>query len=309
MPALSVSLNDQEGYVFPHGTVVSAVNLKTGAGAYNSSAGIDSTGYQAMGVGFSGTLKNSVQGVYGYDRTLDGIIEPCNGTNAAINDFITQNDVDIKRLKSNGAVASAADVESTVALTRSANQDPIGVIVHQVMRETRGSNMSYQLSSQAYSVSKYGVLNIPYVIASASRINTTDKQPGGDVGYRSVYKRHQFLTVFDSSLMAPEATVRVDGNGKLVLTSNTTQFPKKFGKIISWTNDLFPELNAFVDGFPDLNVPGTNTGGLTRRLFDFIKLIRQAQGQSVLPADIIADVDAGYYGMVKVLFNLTGINA
>jgi hypothetical protein len=308
LPALSISLNDQEGYVMPHGTILASVNLKDGYGQWESQAGIDTTGFQNMGIGFSGTLKNSIQGIYGYDRTLDGIVQPCNGTNAAITDYVSSGDVDIKRMLSTGVIAKTADINVTGAVTRPANQRPLGVIVHQVMRETSGTNMSYALSTAAYSVCRYGVLNIPYVLKDSLRINAPSKQPGsGDAGYTAVYWRHQFLLVTTPTLLGPEEVVRVDGNGKLILTTDSTTYPRQFGKIISWTNETFPALNAFVDGFPDLNVPGTNTGGLSRRLFDFVKRIREANGQTTTIADCVKAVEDGMYGMVKIMFNLAPI--
>jgi len=306
LPALFASLNDQEGYVFPHGTIIAAANLVDGAGNFASAAGIDSSGFQNMGTGFSGTIKDSVRGIYGYDRTLDGVIMPANASNAAINDYVSASDVDIKRMLSSGAVAASGDINVTVALQRAASMLPIGAIVHQTMRETAGTNMSYALSTQAYSVCRYGVLNVPYVVADSTRINAPSKQPsGGDAGYKAVYWRHQFVLVTDTALMQPEAKLRVDGNGKLILTADSSTYPATFGKIISWTNQTFPSLNAFVDGFPGLNVPGTNTGGTTRRLFDFIQRILQAQGGAGSIADVIAELEAGHYGMVRIMFNLT----
>lgn len=304
LPALNVSLQDQEGRVLHHGQIVSSFNLRTVAGDYNSEAGLDNTGFFYHAEGFNGPIKSGIDGIYGYDRTLDGVIVPCNATNAAVNDLVRADDVTIKRVLANGNVAANSDVGSTVALARPADMLPIGIIAHQTMRETHGANLSYRMETAAHSVMRYGVLKIPYVIADASRINAATT---ADTGYAAVYHRHQFLTIATTSLMKPEAKLRVDAHGKFILTSDTTTYPTTMGKVLSWTNDTNDDLRQIVDSYPEdgLNTPGTMTAGLDRRLFDFIKLIRTAQGQNTDIEVIKAQVDAGYYGYVKVMFNTT----
>jgi hypothetical protein len=299
-PTLYQTKDIQEGFVFHHGQVVSGINLKDGNSNWNSSAGIDTTGYFAHGVGFNGSLKDDVDSLYGYDRTLDGVLVPCNGTNASINDLVSASDVSIERVLANGNVAQSSDVGSTVAITRGASQAPLGV-VSQIMRETSGANLSYRLWTQAWSVVRYGILNIPYVLSNA---NTIANPVLSDSGYAAVHPKHQFMLVMDPALMKHEAAIRVDANGKLILTSDTTTYTQRFGKIMSWTNVTHPLIGQKVDGFPGMESQGTtNTGGLTRRLFTFVRSIRAANGQTTAIKDIVADVDAGTYGMVKVIFN------
>jgi len=310
LPSYNVSLQDQEGRVIHHGQVVSSINIKEGDGDWEQAAGLDSSGWFYHGIGFNGSIAGNVADLYGYDRTIDGVLVPCNGTNAVISDHITAGDVEIKRVLSDGTLAVTANVNTKVAIQRAANMKPVGVITGPAMRETAGANIAYRMATAALSICKFGVLHIPYAITNAARINGVSKQPGtGDTGYTSVYNRHQFLTVTNAALMVPETPVRLDGNGHLILTADAATYPTQFGRIISWTNDTYQDLRSHVDTFPEggLNVPGTMTGGLDRRLFDFVSLIRTAQGQTTEITDIVADVDAGYYGMIKIMFNTTTV--
>lgn len=302
LPSLYVSLQDQEGYVIPHGTIVSGYGLRTGAGVWNSNAGLDTSGDFYVGLGFNGGIKANANDIYGYDRTLDGVIVPTNGRTSSVADLYTTHDVTIKRIKASGAIVTAADANTNTALTRPASMLPIGIVVAQTMRETQGANLSYRLNTAAYSVLRKGVIKIPYVIQGSGRIATIAK---GDAGYDSVYWRHQFLVIESAAAVGHEVKVYVDGNGKLALPSNASTYGATFGKIVSWTNDVFDPLRARVDAMPGFAVPGTTTGGLDRRLFDFIKRIREANGQTATPAECVQDVDDGYYGMIKIMFDTT----
>lgn len=308
LPAQYVTLQDQEGYTIPHGAIVAAENIRSAGGGYNASAGLGGTGQFAHALNLSSNpmYASADHPIYGYDRTLDGVLVPCNGSTAAIDDYVTTADVTIERMLSSGAVAVSGDVNTTVALQRAASQTPIGVVSGQLMRETAGANMTYRLNTYAYSVCRKGVLHIPYVLKDAARINTPNGAPGGDAGYRAVVGKHQFMLIDDMSLMKSEATPRVDGYGKLILTASGT-YPTKFGRIISWTNKVNTDLMSKVDGMPGFQFPGVNTGGLTRRLFDFIYQIRKARSQGVTINEIVADVNNGAYGMVKVLFDTCAV--
>lgn len=305
LPALYVSLQDQEGYVIPHGTVVSSENIKAPVAgnfnAYNTEAGLTVGGQFFHGLDNQGTpMQQNVRELYGYDTTLDGVIVPTNGSLAAVNDPYTMYDLIISRNRLDGQLVSQADVTGgATAITRNPGI-PIGVMHHQVMRETQGVNMQYRLYTAAISACTYGVLNIPYIMADA----TTIANPViTDVGYNAVYWRHQFLFVQDMTKLQPSFRPSVDAYGKLILPTTPANFPQQFGKIISWTNETFPDLMSRVQGYPGLDVPGTNTGGMTRRLFDLIKRIRTAHGLPVKISDIVADLNSGKYGMIKVLFN------
>lgn len=303
LPALYVSLQDQEGYVIPHGNIVSAYGIRTGAGVWNQNIGVDETGDFYVGLGFKGPMKANVNDLYGYDRTIDGVIVPTNGTNAPVNDLYTKWDVEINRIKSSGSIVTDVDINTNTALVRPAAMKPIGVVVAQTMRETHGSNLSYALNTAAYSVLRKGVIKIPYVVQGANRIVNPIKS---DAGYNSVYWRHQFLTIEDPATVGHEVQVYVDGNGKMTLpTTPGAAHTASFGKIVSWTNDVYDPLRARVDGMPGYDVPGTNTGGLDRRLFDFVKRIRAANGQTVAINDIVQAVDDGHYGQIKIMFDTT----
>lgn len=307
LPSLVQSKQNLEGYVIPHGTIISLETLRNPDGSWNANAGIDATGKQAQAVGVAGNIQLDVNSIYGYDRTLDGIVVPTNGTTNPINDLNTSVDVAVKTLRSTGGYVQQADVNTRVALTRRPGNIPMGIMYHQIMRETAGNHMSYRQETAAWSAMRYGILHIPYVIAGATTIATPDKLGSAvpDVGYSSVYWKHQFLLVEDPAIMRTERFLSVDGNGKFILPSaaNAANYPFQFGRLLTWTTELFPLLTAEVDGYPGLNVPGTNTGGATRRMFDFVASILTAHGQPAAIKDVTAELKTGKYGMCKVLIN------
>jgi hypothetical protein len=310
LPVRYIGKQDYEGYVMHHGQIVSMINQKTGAGGWNSEAGITTNGTKGefkTGPGLNGApLTHDIRGPYGYDRTLDGVLIPTNGTTSAVVDTVTAADFQLKSVLPTGLPVNQSDVNTTPMITR-ASLPPIGV-VPQILRETEGQNLSYRPKIEAISPIVKGVLHIPYIIMGANRVNAPNYT---DVGYAAIADRHQFMLVADANRLKPLFQPFVDGYGHLIIPTQAdeTNYAHRFGYIFSFTNDVFNPLMAYNDAFPLVQSQGTTTtGGLTMRLFKLIESIRLARGQTAKISDIVGDVQSGYYGMVKIPFSTLPIN-
>lgn len=310
LPIRYVGKQDYEGYVIHHGQIVSMLNQKNGAGTWNASAGITTNGTKGefkTGPGLNGSpLTHDIRGPYGYDRTLDGVLVPTNGTALPVVDTATAFDLQLKAVLPTGVRVASGDVNTTTMVTR-ASLPPLGV-VPQILRETEGQNLSYRPKIEAISPIVKGVLHIPYIIMGAGRIQAADYT---DAAYAAIADRHQFLLVATAADLVPFVQPYVDGYGHLIIpaAADLSDYSHQFGRVFSFTNDVFNPLMAYNDAFPLTKSQGTSTtGGLTMRLYRLIESIRLANSQTATISDIVGDVQAGHYGMVKIPFHTLPIH-
>jgi len=236
-------------------------------------------------------MKKPVDFLYGKD--VAGLFVKANGGVEA-KDKYSQIDVDNYIFSATGAIPTAGVTE----YTRAANK-PAGIVASRVFADIRFSYVNYSIVDHGYSIIPAGVLSLPVVvvIADSKDNNLTTAIPNTIAAIKgAVDGKHQYVILqADTKALAIEKFVsglalQSDRDGKFTeFTSSDAD--QKFGKILSVRSRLPQTLEAYQDSFPGSQITGMDTGGLSKRLFTFMKSAMLATGvssSSALPGTITA---------------------
>jgi len=273
LPSVDIDMDAEWPVVMPAGTIVAVVPLKD-ARAYTAdddSAGIRTDGYQYVSIGVDGShLEKPIN--YMYPKDIAGLIVAANG-GADQNDGYTANCGKYGILTLSGEVAEAA----SDPYVRVANR-PIGIVNHKVFSDMRLRYLNYDArqGSNGNSIALGGVLTIPFIGVYGAGARATVLT----AIRAAVDAKHQYAWFSEADLATLESVIQSgdflmpDIKGKFTKFDGADQ-AQKFGKILEHRNRVPWNLDEVIDSIPGSGMKGTDTGGLTARLYNFITTILQ----------------------------------
>jgi len=274
-PSISVDYDSEIPVIMTAGDIVSIKSIKSKA-AYTSSADAE------CGIALSGMVPLSLNVETGavmskdidllYNRDMSGFIVKANGGNA-VDDHYSANDATYGILKANGAVPSVDD-----NYNRAANK-PNGIMGSRVMADMRYRYLNYDVKVSGYSIIPAGVLTLPVVIVAGSGVTSTVVNAVN----AALDVRHQYILLSGATEDAAFAKV---ASGQKLMSSSRGKFVEYdgvdadqiFGKILEKRIRVPYDMSTYDESFPGSQIKGTDTAGLSKRLYIFIDAALKAAG-------------------------------
>jgi len=299
LPGRYYNENYQWPVVIAAGTIVSIVPYR-GVVEYNatnypsgvdSATGITNDGQIFVNIGVDGTARKMELNAV-FHRGMSGFVVPANG-GVATNDSYSNKDGEYGIMVASNATTCAAVTTGTTAYARAANK-PIGVVNTAVYAWNPYRYMNYNVHQNGFGIQKDGVFTIPYVqiygtpVASVTTIAAAV--------YAAIDKRLQFMFISNghvdtlaTALAAANAAIvpgtwtcsNLDGKFVPLASSGLTAQAleeQKFGKVLGIRNNIPYHMDEIIDTPLDSGITGTDTVGLSKRLYLFAKNVLSATG-------------------------------
>lgn len=263
------------------GRIVSAIGTEDATPVsgivYPSSSGEITIANQGdyMGLGTGAQIDVSIDDSYfGYQEYIANLLVPCNGGTAS-NGFYTLADVAAGTRAAGGARAAASG-----AFNLPANA-PIGVVYHDWYQDIRGENLNYRMHPDGGHVLCDWYVEVPY-IKVADALPTSGCSPvatnGNYVETELWYDVNKWFTYLNidggTDVFRPGVFVQSDliGNYKIQGGASALTQAKNVqtvGKLLSIDNRMPKGMLEDVLTYPRSGMPGSQTAGMTKILFDF----------------------------------------
>ena len=297
LPSIDIDMDAEWPIVMPAGCIVSVLNIAD-TNAYDvdhDAAGIRATGLQYVSIGVDDVaLEKSIN--YMYPKDIAGLIVPCNG-GVETDDSYTANCGTYGILTLSGEVAEvASDV-----FTRTANV-PVGIVNHRVFADMRLRYLNYDArqGSNADTIALGGVISIPAIAIFGAGVTATVLA----AVRTAVNAKHQYLWVTGASKAACDALVY---NGSQVISDPYGRFTNAaaadasdrvqiFGRVVETRTRVPWAMDEIIDSVPGSGMKGTDTGGFTARLYNFItSILASTAVKGLAYSKVKANVKASMY--------------
>jgi hypothetical protein len=266
-PSVSVDTDSEYPVLMPAGTIISLADIKP-ANAYSTNdtvAGILTSGQVAVSQNVSdgSVMTKSIDFLYGKD--VAGFFVKANGGNEATDTYQTA-DVTCGIL----TIAGATPTAGATTYVRTANK-PFGIVGSRVVGDLRYRYLNYEFEAKGYSIIPAGVITLPVVMVYGS----------GNTGtvmtaiQSAVDAKHQYImlsgTVEATVLAKPASGLKLMPNlqGKFV-EYDSVDADQCFGKVLEKRVRMPFGMSEYEDSFPGSQIRGTDTGGLSKRMYTFI---------------------------------------
>jgi len=307
LPVAMMDITTEDWVVIPKGRIVGSISTEDSSIiAYPSSSGTIYTGHSATELGadaMSGYIDNSL---YGYDDFIVGALVPANGGNIC-SGFYSADDVTAATIKSTGAIAAAGD-----AINIAANA-PIGVAFHDIYQDIRGKYLNYRAHADGQAILTDWYVEVPYVkVSDAGSYSGVNPQYANtyanQVTWRNVNKTYTYLSidvnnsdVFRTGVFVEPDLIgnyKIQGGASSLSQSKTVQ---TVGKILAIDN-RFPKGGLEdVQTYPRSGMPGTQTAGLPKFLYDFVyQCIYIGTGTAPTIEGVYDAVRGGSFGLARI---------
>jgi hypothetical protein len=309
LPVQNKDINTEDYVVIPKGRIVASLSTEdstvTGRIVYPSASGSIYIGKAASELGGASISASIDSSFYGYSEFITGLLVPANG-GTACSGFYTSDDVSAGALMSNGATAVAG---SGLVLPVNA---PIGVAFHDWYQDINGKYLNYRLHADGGHILTDWYVEVPYVKVSNSSYSGVNPQYQNTYAntntWREINKKFTYMTVdtVNSDVFRTGVFVQSDliGNYKIQggassMTQNKTV--QTVGKILSIDNRFPKGGMEDVLTYPRSGMPGTQTAGLPKNLFDFTyKCIEIGTGVAPTIEGVYNAVRSGAFGLVRI---------
>lgn len=311
LPVTNKDITTEDYTVIPKGRAVSALTTEdttvTGAIVYPASSGNIYVGHQPSELGSTARTASIDNSWFGYQDNIVDLLVMANG-GTAYSGFYTADDVTATTIKSDGTLVASGGT----AFTLPANA-PIGVVFHDIYQDVHGKWLNYQMWPKGQHVLTDWYVEVPYVKVDDTGYSGVNPQYQNNnysnlVSWWNVNKKFTYLTVDVNNSDVFKAGVFVTsdliGNYKIqggasALTQNKTV--QTLGKIIAIDNRYPKSGLEDVQTYPRSGMPGTQTAGMPKFLFDFVYqnlLIGQGAAPSV--EGIYNAIRSGAFGTVRI---------
>lgn len=331
LPVAFQDVNTEDWCVIPKGRIISAIGAFDSTPAsglvHPSSSGEITVGNAGdyMGTGTGARINVNIDTSYfGYDEHIVGLMVPANG-GSEYSGFYQADDVTAGTRSPGGARAAAS---GSIVLPANA---PIGVAFTDIYQDIRGEYINYRMHPDGYHFLTDWYVEIPFVnyadSGTASGCNPSPITANylSHTRYRNVNKSFTYLT-FDGGT-APKlgqfVSPTLNGNYQLQsvpsmttasgvsVTTNYTAYdmPKTtqtVGKLIALDTRMPKDGLDDVLTYPRSGMPGSQTAGMTKNLFDFAYycLYNGAWGSYGTTAPTVEQVytaiRAGWFGLARI---------
>lgn len=313
LPVAYQDTTTQDYIVIPKGRVVSMLSTEDAtplAGLTTPAAsGSYPIGFMAPEMGRSGISVSIDSSFFGYDEFINGLLVLANG-GSTCSGFYTAEDVTAGTIKANGANAAAND-----AFTLTGNL-PVGVAYHDWYQDIAGKNLNYRMWPDGGHFLTDWFVEVPYV-----KVATSGTYSGVNPGYANTYanltkwqevnKKFTYLTVNTESgdSFRPGTLVASDliGNYKLQSNSLTAAVTAQtVGKVVG-IDCRFPKSGLEdVQTYPRSGMPGTQTAGMPKFLFDFVyQCILIGTGTAPTVEGVYNAIRSGAFGLVRINLSIS----
>jgi len=316
----------EDWVVIPKGRIVAALSTEDSTPVsgivYPSSSGKIPLGFEPSELG-STLLSGYIDGSYfGYDEHTVGLLVPCNGGTTCTG-FYTADDVTAQIIAYSGVYAIAGG-----PIVMPANI-PVGVVYHDWYQDIRGKWLNYKAHPDGGGILTDYYVEVPYVkVSDTGSYSGVNPQYNGSTyanqtTWRNVNKIHTYLTINgnDSEVLRNGCFVASDYIGNYKLQQATTSFTDASGVAVStgWTSynqfrttqtvgKIVAIDNRFPKGglddvmtYPRSGMPGSQTAGLPKALFDFVyQCIYIGTGTAPTVEGIYDAVRSGDFGLVRI---------
>jgi len=310
LPVGFMDVNTQDYVVIPKGRIVSALSSEdttvSGIIGYPSASGSIYTGFAAPEAGGAAITASVDKSYFGYENHITGLLVPANG-GTTCSGFYSADDVAAKTITNSGTYAVASG-----SFTLPANA-PIGVAFHDWYQDIRGKYLNYRMHPDGGHVLTDWCVEVPYIKVNGAggvMSGVTPQFKNGDyanaVKYREINKIFTYLSVDTADVFRNGVFVTSDliGNYKIqgganALSQNKTV--QTVGKIIAIDNRWPKDMLGDVLTYPRSGMPGSQTAGLPKILFDFVYYTVLAGTGSAPTVEGIYDlVRSGQFGLVRI---------
>lgn len=317
LPVAFQDTSTEDYVVIPKGRIVSIASTEnatpSGGIVYPASSGSITIGSMAAELGGSGISVNIDTSYFGYDAYINGLLVPANGGAAATTHY-TARDVDAGTRKYGGALAAAEDTFVNPA------NIPVGVAFNDWYQDIDGKNLNYKMWADGGNILTDWFVEVPYVKAAGKGTTlvsgVVDLTPGASGTYANATKwsavnsKFAYLCVASGSTFTPGALVQADAIGNYAIqgTGTVTQAytAQTVGKILGIDNRFPKSGMEDVQTYPRSGMPGTQTAGLPKFLFDFVGLtLTAANGVAPTVEQILTAVRSGDFGLVRIQLSVS----
>jgi len=286
LPIRKLDTDLQDGIVLLKGTIVSMAPASDEASGYMPSS--DNL-FPVFSDKNGNIVTTAVDNTYfGYERGIKGALVPANGGSNATYTYRTIDEGRTFKDKEN--YASAGDT-----ITIPANK-PIGIVYMHVFQDLRGMWLNYGIQGYVGILLK-NEIQIPFVNLDADFGSMFESET--DKGYQAVMDHYVFLRL--ASGAAPGDLIVPDLYGKYQISSSSNWTNQTVGRLL--TLDIrWPQGGLeYVRTFPESEMPGDQTGGISYELYDFVKrALTAVTGSTPSKSDIIEAIQAGYFGVANI---------
>lgn len=225
---------------------------------------------------------------FGYENSTDALLTIANGGEDATYAY------------SDKDTQTGSNMEGADSFVNKANI-PYGIVDQHVFQDDEGKYLNFANRSYISTVVE-GRFWIPFVnVDLVTSFGDFDTKAASTSGYGKLYKSYQFAMIKNSTKSGTLLTS--DKFGKFVVQSEDLDAAinaQTVGKVQT-INCRFPKAqDALVQNFPGIELMGDNTLGVPVDLFIFVYETLKAAGEACTKSDVLAAIQAGKFGMVKV---------
>jgi len=307
-PSIGVNLDSEVPFIMAAGDIVSIKEVRSKAAylAADSECGILTSGMVPLSLNVETGAVMSKDIDFVYPRDMSGFIVKANGGVQAT-DTYSANDVTYGILTGAGAVPTAG----STTYVRTANK-PSGIVGSKVISDMKHRYLNYDTKTSGYSIIPAGIITIPVITVSGSGVTDTVI----NAVKTAVDVKHQYVLLSgtsdtDATILAMSAApvkLMSSSNGKFI-KYDAVDADQLFGKILEKRVRLPYDMSAVDDSFPASSIKGTDTAGLSKRLYAFIEdsckaagLTGAALGKETMKSYLYTTVASGTAN-VKITFS------
>jgi hypothetical protein len=325
LPVQLYDVTTEDYVVIPKGRIVSALSTEDSVPVsgivYPSSSGSVNIGFEASELGGALLTAKIDDDYFGYDSHINGLLVPCNG-GVQVTGFYTTNDVSAGTITISGTVAAAG---GSIVIPQAC---PIGVAFHDWYQDIRGKYLNYRMHSDGGHVLTDWFVEVPYVKVynggSYSGVNPQyDNTSATNTAWYTINSQYTYLTVNqnNSDVFRNGVLVQSDliGNyqiqdaasfaatasglvgGAAVSAYNNIYTNQTVGKIIEIDNRWPKDGLEDVQTYPRSGMPGTQTAGMPKFLFDFVyDCITIGTGTAPTVEGVYNAIRSGAFGVARI---------
>ena len=337
LPVAFQDTNTEDWVVIPKGRIVSAIgHLDTLP--YSGISAPQGSGYitignsgDYMGTGTGAQIDVAIdKSSFGYNEHICNLLVPANGGSGTVNLYYSSDDVTAGSKTYLGVAATAS---GSFALPANI---PIGVAMTDMYQDIRGKYLNYRMHPDGYNILTDWYVEVPFVdyksagdASSFALVTNNDNASYGT--WRALNKRFTYLSFkSDNDVVRPGALVTPDilgnykiqgipswtstltGNSGTIATSGTyTAFTNFYtaqtvGKLIAVDSRFPKDSLEEVLTYPRSGMPGSQTGGMIKNLFDFVYYVLLiANGTAPTIEAIYNGIRSGVFGLARIQLHVS----
>jgi hypothetical protein len=272
-----------------------------------------------MGTGTGAKIDVNIDSSYfGYQEYISSLLVPCNG-GIASSGFYTADDVLAGTRSAGGARAAASGAFNLPA------NIPIGVVYHDWYQDVRGEWLNYRMHPDGGHVLCDWFVEVPYIkannagLASGCSPRYTNASYSDLTTFWAVNSMFTYLSIEQGETFVPGTLVKSDllgnympqpaptllGSGSYPITGySVTDLPRTnqtVGKILAIDNRMPKSGLEDVLTYPRSGMPGSQTAGMTKVLFDFAyQCLKAGQGTAPTVEAVYNAIRSGAFGLARI---------